>query len=250
MLGIEIRKEIGVGDALQFSSLPENYYRATGKKLLDVSKPWFFDHNPYVTRTVSFVPSKTLQLWNFGHADKYEWPRPRAEVYLSNAEIHAAVLGVPVVLNRPRLYKYEDTPFEKRSAILLQTRGISHGTMPKHVIDHVVKKYKPTGRLYHIGTPNPEVNLPQITTPTLWDLARVISEASLFIGVDSGPGWIAACYPDVTLKILRTKPTPDIFKSWVPLQIQNIHSHWDDRCRQVFNPSEDDCGFTYSYRRL
>lgn len=201
-------------------------------------------------RTV--IPDTSVELWNFGlHTPKYQWPKVREHgVYVSNAEIHAAIFGIPAVLNRPRLYKFEDYPFEKREMIIIQTEGRSHGEMPEHVIYHILKKYGPTRQLYQIGVSPKDIGVPQLKTKTLWDLAEVLSQARMFIGIDSGPSWIASCYPDVQVKVLRTRPKPEEFKTWVPLEVSNIHSHWDDRCRQTFNPTEEDIGFTYSYRRL
>jgi len=250
ILGISIKPTIGIGDGIQFSSVPENYFRATGKKLVDVSQPWFFDDNPFVVRNGA-KPTRTVEMWNFS-PKQYDWPKLRPQgVYLSNAEIFAAVLGVPAVLNRPRIYRHETFPFEKRERILFHTHGTSHGTMPEHVIEHVLRKYRPTGRLYHIG-PNgtPDYGIPKLVTSTLWELARVISEAQMLIGMDSGPSWIAACYPDVVVKKLRTKPGIDALKTWVPLSMDNIHSHWDDRCHQIFNVSDQDVGFISTYRKI
>ena len=251
MDGISIKKTIGVGDALQFSSVPENYFRATGRKIYDVSKPWFFDHNPYVCRDPNEKPVKVIEMWNFSPT-QYQWPRPRqAMQYLSNAEIWAAVWGVPMRLNRPRLYKFEDYPFEKREMILLHTHGRSHGEMPKEIIDHVLAKYKLTGNLIHIGLPtDPYLGIPKAHTPTLWDLAELISRAKMLIGVDSGPIWVAACYPDVIVKKIRMRPDPDILKTWTPLAIDNVHSHWDDRAFQAFNPTKEDIGFTSAYTKI
>lgn len=249
-LGISIKPTIGIGDALQFSSVPENYYRSTGKRIVDVTKPWFFDFNPFVVRDAG-APAKTIEMWNFS-PKQYDWPKIRPQgVYLSNAEIFAAVVGVPAALNRPRLYRFEEFPFERRKTILLHTHGTSHGIMPRHVLEHVLKKYGPTNRLVHIGPfGHPGLSIPKINTPTLWDLARVISEAQMIICMDSGPSWVAACFPDVVVKKLRTKPSVEAFKTWVPLAIDNIHSHWDDRCHQIFNVSEEDVGFTSSYRKI
>lgn len=261
MIGITIKPTIGIGDALQYSSLPENYYKANGKKLIDLSRPWFFDFNPYVTRE-TIRPQKTIEMWNFGPS-QYEWPSPRGKdiylgtsqrercvgVYLSNAEIWASLFKVPVVMNRPRLYQYEEFPFEKREKIILHTSGRSHGVMPRYIVDHILAKYN-NCPIYHIGEGN-VYGLPQIDTPTLWDLAREVSKARMFIGVDSGPSWIAACYPDVILKKVRTKPNPpQYFDDWVPLERLNVHSHWDDRCAMIYNTSEKDIGFTWSYKRI
>lgn len=249
MIGITVKSHIGVGDGVQFTSLPENYYRATGSRLVDVSRPWFFDHNPFVLRGDTYQPKKTVELWNFG-PKQYDWPRIRDSVYLSNAELHASVFNVPVVLNRPRLYAFEDVPFFEREQILLHIDGRSHGVMPDHVIQHVIQKYGSTRKLVQVGLGGPNLGLPRVKTESLWELAQVISRCRMFIGVDSGPGWIACCYPDVVTKIIRTKPSHDVLRTWIPLEIGNIHSHWDDRCRQVYNTSEQDIGFTYSYRKL
>lgn len=252
-IGINVKPNIGIGDALQFSSLPENYFKATKQKLIDVDRPWFFDHNPFVERNES--PDKTIQLWNF-RPTQFQWPIPRpsrAEVYLNNAEIWASVLGVPVILNRPRLYRFEDFPFEKRTMILLHTVGASHGEMPEHVLQHIYNKYHKTNQLYHIGPMSSKarsLGLVKLPTPNLWDLAALISKSRMLLGMDSGPSWIAACYPDVVVKKLRTKPIPEKFKDWIPLEIKNIHAHWDDRCHQVFNPTKEDIGFTSSYLKM
>lgn len=244
MLGLIIKPTIGIGDAIQFTSVPENYFRATGEKLVDVNKYWGFDHNPYVVRDVPY--EKEIDLWNYN-------PRymPRNSVYQSLAEKHCGTIGVPVVMKYPRLYKYEtDTLPEERQMILLHTSGVSHGEMPQHVIDHVKEKYKDCF-LYHIGLPGcKDIGIPKLATNSLWGLAKIISGCRLFIGMDSGPSWIANCYPDVVVKKLRTKPTPEHFKDWIPLDVHNIHAQWDDREHHVYNITEDDIGFTNSYRRI
>lgn len=251
MKGFTIRK-VGIGDGVQYTSLPENYFRETGKKLIDISEPWYLDYNPYVQRGITTTADQVIELWNYPEA--YPWPKIRDSVYLSNAEIHASVFGIKnTPLIRPRLYRFEDFPVEKREKILFHPVGKSHGQLPWQIIDHVIKKYKPTGRLYQIGLPGEvDLGIPKIETPTMWDLVKVISEARMFIGVDSGPSWIAACYPDVTIKKVRVHfqsgfHTPS---SWVPLQIGHMHSFWDDRAFQIFGPYEEDCGFTMSYRKL
>lgn len=264
MIGISIKSTIGLGDGIQFSSLPENYYRHTGHKLIDVSRPWFFDENPYLNKDPNAVPNKVIELWNFSPT-QYDWPNPRNTsqqpgdwkptpkkpfVYLSNAEIWASLLGVNVVLNRPRLYRFEDHPYEKREMILLQTLGKSHGQMPDHIVHHVISKYSSTKQLFHIG-PGNTFGLQHIETTSFWELARLISKAKMFIGLDSGPSWVASCYPDVVNKVVRVKPNPpELLETWVPLEIGNIHSFWDSRERVVYNTTDDDIGFTYSYKRL
>lgn len=253
MIGIHIKPTIGIGDGLQYSSLPENYFRATGQKLVDLDRPWFFDDNPYVIRDENAVVDKKIQMWNF--PNQYPWPKMPAhkpQVYRSNAEIWAKVFDVEAVLTRPRLYRFESFPFEQRQLILFQTQGISHGKMPEHIVKHVIEKYSATDRLYHLAAPGDteDLGIPKIMPANLWDLAEVISKSRMLIGPDSGPSWIAACYPDVISKKVRTKPTAEHFAEWVPLEVANIHAHWDSREHMVFNPSEDDIGFTWSYRKI
>lgn len=245
MVGISVKKTIGIGDAVQFTSLPENYFRATKQKLVDIASHWIFDHNPYVLRGVNRL-DRIFELWNYRPE-----PTPREGVYLSLAERYTHILNVPCIMNRPRLYKFEEPiPFQSRKLILLHVQGVSHGILPGNIIKHVIQKYGGND-LYQFGLPSePEVGLPRIHPKDLWDAARIISQARMFIGPDSGPSWIAACYPDVLTKIVRTKPTLEHFKNWVPLSARNIHSHWDDRSRLIYNPSDDDHGFTWSYRRI
>lgn len=247
---LSIKLNIGIGDALQFSTVPENYFRTTGLKVIDETNHWVLDHNPYVIRNADEVTVKRSRLiYGWNHNPRYI-PKNRAS-FTSMAEQHTGNLEINTFIRHPRLYKYEDFPIEKREKILLQTQGRSHGTMPDYIIKHVLKKYK-NMHLYHIGlSTDPDIGIPKIVTPTLWDLAREISESRMVIGMDSGPTWIACCYPDVIVKRLRMKPSPEELREWVPLAANNIHAIWDDlQLHTVHNQSEDDIGFTSSYRRL
>jgi len=247
MLGISVPHRIGIGDAIQFTMVPENYFRTFGKKLIDVEKHWVFDHNPFVLRGGE-KPAKVAGLWNFNPI-----PKPRGSVFTSLAEKHTLCVGAKVFLRHPRLYKFEDFPFRDRHMILFQAKGISHGPLPKKIVEHVIKKYRGPD-LYQIGHANEvlhDIGIPWVCTPTVWDLVEVISRARMYIGPDSGPSWIAACYPDIVIKKVRMKPTIDQLKNWVPLEITNTHAQWDDlQLHSVYNPTEDDIGFTSSYLRL
>lgn len=259
MIGIEISQErnqarIGIGDMVQFTSIPENYFRHTGKKLIDLSKPWVFDHNPYVLRDVP--PENLHSKVNIWDAFVHNVPKQLngREVLLSQAEAWSRHFGnYPVVLNRPRLYAFEEFPFNLRRTILLHTHGVSHGKLPEHVVKHVLDKYKMEdvtliGKRdswdYSFRPP------PYIETNNIWDLSSIISRAKMLIGIDSGPSWIAACYPDIIVKKVRMFPAVSELKSWVPLEWCRLGSYWDDRCMQIYNPSEDDVGFTWSYKRI
>lgn len=253
MTGIRVRPNIGIGDALQFSALPENYYRHTGKKLVDTHLHPQFDYNPYILRHVQEPLKEEINVWT-RHCSFNKHPEwwPRRTCLQSSAEAAACILGVPVRLNRPRLYRFENFPFHQREHILLHVQGRSHGPMPQYIVEHVLAKYGSDLRL--IGKPGEWVypfSAPErIETSTFWDLAEVISKARMLIGVDSGPSWIAQCYPDIVVKKVRLIPPLEELEKRVPLELSCLNSYWDDRTAQTFNVSEDDLGFTQSYRRL
>lgn len=249
-VGISVRQH-GIGDGVQFSSLPENFFAKYGHKIIDVSQPWYFDHNPYVTRDLP--PAETVELWNFPR--QYDYPFVRESVYMNNAERHAILFGIKEpTLIRPRLYLFEDFPFHERKNILFHPHGKSHGSLPPEVIDHIVKKYN-CDNFYQIGDESdssiPDVK--RIETKTIWDLVKLISQCRMLLGVDSGPSWIAACYPDVIIKKIRTKFQYGYCepKDWVAMDVKNEHSHWDDQTLfKIYNCFEHAAGFTESYKHI
>jgi len=242
--GIIVPKTIGIGDAVQFTSVPENYFLAHQKKLVDLEEHWVFDHNPYVVRGVA--PLKVYRLWNQNPPYK---PLNRP-CYTSLAEKHAGILNVEVRLRHPRLYKFEDFPFCERKMILFQVIGKSHGRLPDNIIEHVLQKYRDCS-LIQIGLNNENLGIPWIETKTLWDLVELISQCRMIIGPDSGPTWIASCYPDVIVKKVRLKPSLEFLKEWVPLAADNLHAQWDDlQLFSCYNSTEEDVGFTSSFRKI
>lgn len=52
-IGIDIEGSVGIGDKVQYSALPECFYKCYGIKLIDAKKSWVFDHNPYTRRDVA-----------------------------------------------------------------------------------------------------------------------------------------------------------------------------------------------------
>lgn len=250
MKGIKIGNAIGIGDAIQFTSIPENYFKHFGEKLVDIDSHWVFDFNPYVIRNVERV-SEVFQLWTLHCVDTPTLFRERTTM-LSNAEAHSRHFNYPVVLNRPRLYQFEYYPYEQRQHVFLHVKGRSHGALPEHVVRHVLDKYG--DRVVVIGPQEDWIyDLPlkrHIHPKSMWELAAIISKAHMFIGVDSGPSWVAQCYPDVITKKVRMFPSVEALKNWVPLEWCRLGSYWDDRSAQIHNPSENDAGFTWSYQRL
>ena len=258
------RSYLGIGDAIQFSSLPENFFRNTGQCLIDIDRHWIFDHNPYVIRTREAVrPEITIDLWQDCELLKcnYRKSLDAPKVYTSNAEANFSIftnvlnLRGKLYVKRPRLYRFENYPYEKRQWILLHTTGRSNGEMPDYVIDHILEKYK-NRWLVQIAGPNDKIvpGIEVFRPKTIWDAAEIISKSLMFIGVDSGLAWIAACYPDVVVKKIRLRnPWGAVgnWDEWVPLQLGNGQSHWDDTTLfQLYNLEDTDRGIFNSWKRL
>ena len=62
----------GVGDRIQWSAIPEAFYKWYGVRLIDLRKSWVFDHNPYVDRDVEprFDTSKPIKV-EFSEGDGF-----------------------------------------------------------------------------------------------------------------------------------------------------------------------------------
>lgn len=255
------RAYLGIGDSMQFSSIPENYFRNTGQCLIDIDQHWIFDHNPYVIRIENAKQycDKIIDLWQECDALKRNMRRPGAPtVYLSNAEVVLSMVlekGI-TYLNRPRLYKYENYDFEKRQWILLHVSGRSNGDMPDYLIKHIIEKYKYTSYLIQIAGPKDKIveGLHVIRPINPWAAAEVISKARMFIGPDSGLAWIAAAYPEVVVKKIRlTRPWGQVgnWDQWIPLQFRHAQSHWDDPgIFQLYNLEDTDHGIFKSWKRV
>src|SRR5688572_27016356 len=123
MLGITLGGAPGLGDKLQFSSFPENYFRNTGEKVVDVDRSWIFDHNPHVVRDVA--PDRLVDLWSTpfplrkGITHEQYAAKP---LFFSLAERTSSIFGHTAYLRHPRLYRFEDLPrLDKR--VVLHTTG-------------------------------------------------------------------------------------------------------------------------------
>ena len=132
LLGIHIPEYVGIGDRIQFGCLPENFFLNTGHKIIDVSKCYVFDHNPYVQRDVS--PDRIIDLWT------YHW-EPSSK-FLSKSERWCHSLELETCyLRHPRLYIYEDLPTQK-DLVVVHTSGKMKGVFSDKVIDQIQKNYE------------------------------------------------------------------------------------------------------------
>jgi hypothetical protein len=263
MLGITLGGAQGLGDKLQFSSFPENYYRNTGEKVVDLDRSWIFDHNPYVVRDTA--PDKVVDLWatpfplRKGITHEQYAAKP---VFFSLAERTSSIFNHVAYLRHPRLYRYEDLPrLEKR--LVLHTTGKNlppvtaqgedaRRVLSQEVIEHVRSAYA-GWEIVQVGSSD-DVDARVVDRrglPDIWEVVKLIAQASVFIGVDSGPYWIAACYPHIfRKKVLMQYPPEHLRERFVPMHVLNLHVHWHDHSCLYFNRTRDDAGVTYGFVKL
>jgi ADP-heptose:LPS heptosyltransferase len=80
---------------------------------------------------------------------------------------------------------------------------------------------------------------------------KIVAQAGIFIGVDSGPYWIAACFPRIFRKKVLMQYSPDYLRrKFVPMHVINPHVQWHDASCLYFNRGPDDAGVTFSYLKL
>lgn len=255
-LGIHIDGD-GIGDQLQYTSIPENYYKNTGEKIVDLKNFWGFDSNPYVERGVGadliidpynnyFHCSKSFVEFITDHKTKLsvqssfdvpDNPLCKTDIYaplfftpigasengdyLQRNESALGRITVPY-LRHPRLYRYEELQGSTQGTITVHTTGISEGgVMPDHVIEQIQKNYK-NYTIYQIGgkndKPTPFINKLGLS---LWETAELIAKCQIFIGVNSGMMNIAQCYPRVNRKVVlienNSLDTNDLYLRYRPL---------------------------------
>ena len=262
MLGITLGEAAGLGDKLQFSSFPENHFRNTGEKVVDLDRSWIFDHNPYVVRDVA--PSRTIDLW------AAPWPLRRQitheqyaakPVFFSLADRTASIFNYTAYLRHPRLYRYEDLPRLERRVVLHTTgKNIPPRTqqgedaprvLTPEIIEHVKAAYAGYEIMQVGSKEDVDAGVVDCRGAELWEVAKITAQAGIFIGVDSGPYWIAACYPRIfRKKVLMQYPAEYLHRQFVPMHVITLHVHWHDLSCLYFNRTKDDAGVTYSYLKL
>jgi hypothetical protein len=265
MLGITFKGARRIGDKLQFSSFPENWYRNTGERVIDLDRSWVFDDNPFVVREEQ--PDRVIDLLDA------PWPGKerlqgnqyvRKPIYFSHAERTCSIFGHVAYLRHPRLYRYEDLPVLERR-VVLHTTGANYPSgppfydmgedrqrvLPSEIIEHIRSTYRDYELIQIGGREDLDARVIDRRGLDIWEAVKIIAQASIFIGVDSGPYWIAACYPGIFRKKILVQYPPDYLRcAFVPMHALNFHTHWHDAACLYYNRSNDDAGITYSYLKL
>ena len=241
-LGLLTPNHVGIGDAIQYACIPENYYRNTGKKVVDLVRSFVFNHNPFVLRDRD--ADEVVDLW------QHKWEL--GYHFLSKSERWCHGLGLKkCYLRHPRLYVYEDV-IHKGSplTVSIHCSGKTRGHLSDKVIETIKNKYRGF-EIVQIG------GLDDRLTPFIdkrglpfYDSARIIAESSVFIGIDSAMYHVARCYPQVRRKVIIQN---DHFSEE---QLQKFHPYregfddWIDYDTEYFNDLDYDIGITNALHKI
>lgn len=239
-IGIRVKTSPGLGDKMQFTSMPENYYWATGQKLIDVDRDWVFDFNPYVERDIT--PDVVIDLW---HDYEMKYPANRA-FYTSLAERNAMFLGVPAKLGHPRLYRFENEPIRYNTTIA--PFGRTNESLNSQILQHILKTRSEVAQVGLINEPPIGADY-DLRTNQIWEVVQAIASSREFIS-NSGLSLIAACYPRVWNKMVLTQFSEETLKNYLGMECANHLTHWHDQRFSYYNKFEYDIGISLSYLKI
>ena len=241
-LGIITPNYVGVGDVIQYACLPENYFHNTGKKIIDMSRSFVFDHNPFIDRESN--PDNVIDLWN--HEFK------AGHHFLSKSERWCDGLGLKkCFLRHPRLYVHENLPYKQsKMTVSLHCSGKTRGHLSDKVIDTIQRKYNYCD-VIQVGSledkPTPFIDKRGLT---FFESAKVIAQSHVFIGIDSAMYHVARCYPRVRRKVIiqDTHFNQEQLKQFRPFK--EGFDDWIDYDTEYFNEFDYDIGITNSLLKI
>lgn len=244
----QLRKHLGLGDQVQFTSFPENYFLNTGEKVVDVDNNPLFDYNPFVVRGIT--PSKVLDLWFMTAKREYTLKKWIPSVCERNS--HFSGLK-ECYIRHPKLYLHENIPL-KPSQICVHLTGVSTGNCPDEIADKIRENYKGF-EIIQIGLATDKRYEQFIDGRGLsfWDSAKVIAESLIFIGISSSMMNVAACYPRGIKKIIITESDEeraDVMADMMPMDSNRGHYHWLDWGFCFYNKTKRDIGVSFSYLKI
>ena len=242
MIGLIMNPLIGIGDRLQFTLVPENIFKLTGEKVIDMSKDWVFDHNPYVIRDANTYPETVIDLWAVSHHFPSNGFKSHAD-----RQIVKFLGGKKSFCRGPRLYKFEDTKMIPNRVVIHLTGKSQPTKINENVIETIRERYSDF-EIIQIGGPN-DMKTPFINKLGLgmWETIELIASASIYIGVNSSFLHAAAAYPRISRKIILPE---DILSEFIPMHSPVHAGCWLDHNNQYFNTTEEDIGVTFSYKKI
>lgn len=248
-IGIKTNDAYGIGDKLQFSSIPENFFYTYGYKIIDIDKCWVYDHNPYVDRNSS--PTEIYNPWYSQNLVLDEKIKNKSLKYslLGLSLRSAAALDLNIRLRHNRLYIYEDEEIDCKKVVVHTNGKTEGGEINDIIINQIQKNYK-NYKIYQVGgledRKTPFINMLGLN---IWDTIKFISSAAIFIGVNSSMMHIANCYPKIRKKIILLQYNQNDLKYFYPSNYEK-YTHWIDYNNELYNQYDIDIGATMSYLKI
>lgn len=223
------------------SHVPENYYKNTGEKLIDVSNLWPLDFNPYIIRNQQ--PTEIWRLW--GHDSDF--------CGATQAHTICHKFGLKCYLNRGRLYKHEELKqsslLSRYNSVVFHFRGESVGMVPIAIQNEIVARYKAKGWWtiqlgnktdYYCGADLDRRGI------DIWESCKYVAEAQEAVVVDSVIMHVAHTYNTRCKTILVNKTESEI-ESFHPLMWNEGRNCGWVGMGEVYNCFENDLGLVQSY---
>ena len=251
-----------IGDGLVYSSCPENFYKSGKGKVMDTENVWFFDHNPFIERSPAQCSQKINMQQFADHTTFFPYGRSGLPCFLSIQDRFNTKFGVNTVVRHPRLYKYEDAEIIPNKLVVHTTGDRNEpialyedcgAVMHEEVMDVIQKNYQNYDIIQVGGEDDNPFNrgCKDHRGQTMWEMAEEISNASIFIGVNSGPMNVALCYPRVNIRCYEPQfPQTYLENMFVPMDAKFPHNQWFDYGIKIFNRYDIDLGATYSYKKI
>lgn len=245
------------GDLLAQSSLPENYFKNTGNKLIDMDNHHFFSYNPYVIHAKDVHPNTLSRV---EVRDIWRYIAPNTEKHgndKSMAHQKCRWWGLDKCYKtNPDLYIYKDSIKFPRS-VVINTTGQTRGAIPLHVLNHITDKYNSMNyHTFQIGSlTDLDANVDHDRRGcSIWESAKIISECEIFIGIDSLCYWLSKCYNGIKRKIILANNTEEECENFMPNGFPDMGS-WRGwlECNsgeEYYNTFEHEMGITKSYLQI
>lgn len=240
------------GDFLSRFSLPENYYKNTGNKLVDIDNSEFGKYNPFLLKKEE-IDSNILNNIEIRDIWRYKCGNIHGN-YKTTAHQICDWWGLEKCYKtNPDLYIYKDLPKFPRS-LVINTTGKTRGGMPQDVINFITNKYhKENYHIFQIGSKTDvDANVDfDRRGCSIWESAKIMSECEIFIGLDSLCYWLSKCYTGIKRKIILVNNTEEECENFMPNGFPENGS-WRGwlECNsgeEYYNCFDRDMGVTRSY---
>lgn len=246
-----------LGDFLSRTSLPENYYKNTGDKLINLGDSEFFRYNPFCISAQEIHPNTLSRV-----EKRSIWNYTIGNICNANCKTMAHELcrnwGLEKVYKfGPDLYLHNElTPYPKTIAV--HTTGNNQGTIPIFVLNHIREVYKDYLLIQIGGVFDIDAPFDIDRRGAKWEMtAKMIAESEIFIGPDSFCMWVAKCYGKVHKKLILVNKDRERCENFWPRGFGNEYPNnpfdtWVEVSDglQIYNTFSENLGVTQSYLNI